>query len=382
MTDLSTGRPSVVVVGGGYGGINAAKALDDVADVTLVDPTEAFVHNIAAWRALVEPEWLDRIFLPYAHLLANGRFVRDRAVAVDGRRVTLASGDVLEPDYLVLATGSSYPFPAKTEEPDIASRPIPPPRGSRGAARRRPRVDRRRRSRRAGARRGDQGVLPRQAGDDRRHRAGHPRRSLRPGAARRAAPPARALGIELRLGAALSELPAPRPRRSPRSPSPPRTAASSVADIWFRAFGVRPHSEYLEGGSLDDRRDERGYVRVDEQLRVVGETSVFALGDVADADRDMAGIATAQAEVVATNVRSADRGQRRAHVLGAVPAADRDPARARGRSGLHRRRRRRQRDDRRAQGPPHAGRHLRVALRRRAGGGLRECVSSAAAGAA
>ena len=85
MTDLSsTGRPSVLVVGGGYGGINAAKALDDVADVTLVDPTEAFVHNVAAWRTLVEPEWLDRIFLPYAHLLANGRFVRDRAVAVDG----------------------------------------------------------------------------------------------------------------------------------------------------------------------------------------------------------------------------------------------------------------------------------------------------------
>jgi apoptosis-inducing factor 2 len=85
--------------------------------VTLVDPTEAFVHNVAAWRALVEPEWLDRIFLPYEHLLADGRFLRDRAVAVDGRRVTLGSGDVLEPDYLVLATGSSYPFPAKTEEP-------------------------------------------------------------------------------------------------------------------------------------------------------------------------------------------------------------------------------------------------------------------------
>ena len=119
MTDTSSQRPSVVVLGGGYGGINAAKALDDVAEVTLVDPTDAFVHNVAAWRALVEPEWLDRIFLPYKHLLANGRFVRDSAVAVDGRRVTLASGDVLEPDYLVLATGSSYPFPAKTEEPDV-----------------------------------------------------------------------------------------------------------------------------------------------------------------------------------------------------------------------------------------------------------------------
>src|SRR3954451_18729099 len=121
MTDKPTGRPSVVVVGGGYGGINAAKALDDVADVTLVDPSEAFFHNVAAWRTLVEPEWLERIFLPYAHLLANGRFLRDRAVRVHGRRVTLASGEVLEPDYLVLATGSSYPFPAKTEEPEIAS---------------------------------------------------------------------------------------------------------------------------------------------------------------------------------------------------------------------------------------------------------------------
>src|SRR5258705_13018652 len=121
MTDTSSGRASVVVLGGGYGGIRVAKALDDVADVTLVDPTEAFVHNVASWRALVDPEWLERIFFPYQHLLAHGRFLRGRAVAVDGRRVTLASGEVLEPDYLVLATGSAYPFPAKTEELDIAS---------------------------------------------------------------------------------------------------------------------------------------------------------------------------------------------------------------------------------------------------------------------
>ena len=73
MADTRTARASVVV-GGGYGGINAAKALDDVADVTLVDPSEAFVHNVAAWRALVEPKWLDRIFFPYEHLLAHGGF--------------------------------------------------------------------------------------------------------------------------------------------------------------------------------------------------------------------------------------------------------------------------------------------------------------------
>ena len=67
---------------------------------------------------------------------------------------------------------------------------------------------------------------------------------------------------------------------------------------------MRAHSEYLEGGPLADRRDERGYVRVDEHLRVVGETQTFALGDVADADRDAAGIANAQAGVVAVNLRT------------------------------------------------------------------------------
>ena len=47
MTEKST-RPTVVVIGGGYGGVNVAKALDEVADVTLVEPKDAFFHNVAA----------------------------------------------------------------------------------------------------------------------------------------------------------------------------------------------------------------------------------------------------------------------------------------------------------------------------------------------
>ena len=42
---------TVVVAGGGYGGIVVARALDDVADVVLVEPRDAFVHNVAALRA-------------------------------------------------------------------------------------------------------------------------------------------------------------------------------------------------------------------------------------------------------------------------------------------------------------------------------------------
>jgi NADH dehydrogenase FAD-containing subunit len=301
---MTTARPSVLVVGGGYGGINAAKALDNVADVTLVDPTEAFVHNIAAWRALVDPEWLDRIFYPYEHLLAHGRFLRDRAVAIDGRRVTLASGDVLEPDYLVLATGSAYPFPAKTEETDIAS------------------AKARHRAAHEALRAADR-VLIVGAGPSGLELAGEIKsffpdkhvtiadisddilvgpydQALRDELRRQLD----ALGVELRLGTVLAELPS-----SPPATLAPIAIATTdggelVADIWFRAFGVRAHSEYLQGGALADRRDERGYVRVDHYLRVVGETHTFALGDLADADRDAAGIANAQAVVVAGNVRA------------------------------------------------------------------------------
>jgi NADH dehydrogenase FAD-containing subunit len=304
-----SGRASVVVVGGGYGGINAAKALDDVADVTLVDPTEAFVHNVAAWRALVEPEWLDRIFLPYEHLLTNGRFVRDRAVEVHGRRVRLASGEWLEPDYLVLATGSSYPFPAKTEEPNIVSararfraaheallaadRALIVGAGPAGLEL-------------AGEIKAfypDKHVTIVDVSDD--ILAGPYDQALRDELRRQLD----ALGIEVRLGQGLTRLPSAPPATLDTIRITAEDGTELEADIWFRAFGVRPHSEYLESGSLSDRRDERGYVRVDENLRVVGESNVFALGDLSDADRDMAGIASKQAGVVAANIRALITGE-------------------------------------------------------------------------
>src|SRR6202022_497191 len=289
MADNSTARPSVVVVGGGYGGINAAKALDDVADITLVDPTEAFVHNVASWRALVDPAWLDRIFCPYDHLLAPGRFLRDRAVAVDGRRVTLASGDVLEPDYLVLATGSAYPFPAKTEESDIASA------RARHRAAHEALLDADRALIVGAGPSGlelageikaffpDKHVTVADISDD--ILVGPYDQALRDELRRQLD----ALGVELRLGAALSELPSAPPATLAPIAISTADGGELVADIWFRAFGVRAHTDYLGNGSPDDRRDERGYVRVDEHLRLVGETQVFAVGDVTDADRDMAG---------------------------------------------------------------------------------------------
>src|SRR5258708_32653369 len=89
--------------------------MDEPSHVVIVEPKDAFMHNIAALRALVDPSWLPRIFLPYSHLLTNGRVLRDRAVVVDPHRVVTASGEEIAADYVVLATGSRDPFPAKTD---------------------------------------------------------------------------------------------------------------------------------------------------------------------------------------------------------------------------------------------------------------------------
>jgi flavin-dependent dehydrogenase len=81
-------HPAVVVVGGGYGGVAVAKALDETASVVLVEPKDAFIHNVAALRALVDPSWLSRIFLPYDGLLTNGRIVRDRVTPSPPRPIS------------------------------------------------------------------------------------------------------------------------------------------------------------------------------------------------------------------------------------------------------------------------------------------------------
>jgi apoptosis-inducing factor 2 len=303
MNQQASARPSVVVLGGGYGGINVAKALDDVADVTLVDPKDAFVHNVAAWRALVEPEWLDRIFLPYDRLLHAGSFVRAAAIEVEPGRVVLDDGAVLEPDFLVLATGSSYPFPAKSDRLDMASarahyleahaalegaqRVLVIGAGPSGLEL----------SGEIKAFFPDVHVTIADAADD--ILAGPYDQALRDELRRQLDE----LGIELRLGSPLRELPSAAP--AVRAAISVTTAAGDVleADVWYRAFGVSLNTGYLRG-SLAGARDERGYVRVDEQLRVDGQQRIFAVGDISDADRDMAGFAGAQAGLVAASIRS------------------------------------------------------------------------------
>ncbi|MEX0284081.1 MAG: NAD(P)/FAD-dependent oxidoreductase [Paracoccaceae bacterium] len=113
-------KKKIVIVGGGYVGFEVAQKLEAHADITLIEAREAFVQPPAAIRALVQPGLLEQIILPYDRLLTSGRVVRGRAVSVSGSEVTLASGEAVPADYVVVATGSSYAAPFKPAGDSIA----------------------------------------------------------------------------------------------------------------------------------------------------------------------------------------------------------------------------------------------------------------------
>jgi NADH dehydrogenase FAD-containing subunit len=111
-TPLGSAKPRVVVVGGGWGGLGAVRALarDGKADVTLVEPNEAFmscplsVHYIAGWQPASDfqrrYDAVDRLGI---------RRVRERALAIDraASAVVTPSGRIGY-DYLVLSPGVEY----------------------------------------------------------------------------------------------------------------------------------------------------------------------------------------------------------------------------------------------------------------------------------
>jgi NADH dehydrogenase FAD-containing subunit len=302
MSEPSPAQPAVVVIGGGYGGVNVAKSLDDVASVVLVEPKDAFVHNVAALRALVDPSWLPRIYLPYGRLLGRGRVVQDRAAKVDAGRVVLASGEELPADYIVLATGSTYPFPAKSDldrTVDAHEKTL----GTHAAL--------------AAAARvllvGAGAVGIELAGEI---KAAWPSKQVtlvdvaddvlggpfRPDLRAELRRQLGELGVQLLLGSPLRAEPPVEPGELRTFVVATQAGTEVTADIWFRCYGVIPVSDYLAGG-LAGARGPDGLIEVSPTLQVAGQDRVFALGDVSTADRKVAGAAGRQAAIVAENIR-------------------------------------------------------------------------------
>ena len=266
----------VIIVGGGYAGTTLARALDAAFDVVLIEPREAFVHNVAAIRSIVEPALLERIILPYDRLLARGRRVRDRVSQVTDGGVRLESGDAVDGDYVVLATGSTYARPFKPATDTMADFRASQAsiQGAISAARSIAIVG-------AGA----VGVeLTGEIGSTLRNKAVTLVSSTPtlfpdfPAAlGRRLTAGLERLGVTLKAGTTARLEITDRPHAGPIGLASGETI---VADLVIPALGAQP-STGLFGGLPAARFDPIGRIQADGWMRPAGLTRVFALGDMA-----------------------------------------------------------------------------------------------------
>ena len=109
-------RPHVVILGGGFGGLAAARALGRApVRVTLVDRRNHHVFQPLLYQVATAGLSAPNIAAPIRRILrrqANTRVVLGEAVRIDvvSKRVVLDRGEEVPYDYLVLATGAAHSY--------------------------------------------------------------------------------------------------------------------------------------------------------------------------------------------------------------------------------------------------------------------------------
>ena len=107
--------PGVVIVGGGFGGLYAARALAQApVDVTVVDRTNHHVFQPLLYQVATASLSPSQIAYPIRGVLRrqrNTRVILGEAVAVDAvRRVVVLADGELAYDYLILAPGARHAY--------------------------------------------------------------------------------------------------------------------------------------------------------------------------------------------------------------------------------------------------------------------------------
>ncbi len=297
----------VIIIGGGYAGFTLARSLDGAADVTLIEPRDRFVHNVAAMRAIVEPRLFDKIAIPYDRLLNRGTVLRARAVGIVERAVTLSDGRSVEGDVIVVATGSTYanPFKPKGDDVDGMIAASLCAHEQLSAARSVAIVG-------AGA------VGTELAGEIAVGMRGKTVTLISststlfpgfaPGLGRRLEALLTGMGVALRAGAtarALKQVDAPFAGRVEMSDGLP-----VEADLIFPAIGARPVADLLRA-LQGSRFDAIGRAEVDGWLRPSSNPSVFALGDAIAVGDGMTIVAiTRQAPWLAKTIKALLAGRK------------------------------------------------------------------------
>ncbi|MCD4549573.1 MULTISPECIES: FAD-dependent oxidoreductase [unclassified Schaalia] len=301
----------IVVVGGGYGGVTVAKGLDPLAEVILVEQKDRFVHHAAALRAAVEETWQHSIFMPYSNLLTHGTFIQGTVSRVEGTTVHVYGREPIEADYVVLASGSTYPFPAKysSSRAQVAQARLEQLHENLRAARSVMLV-------------GGGTVGIEFAGE---LAATHPDLNITivekeqdilstPGYSPKLREEIKTqlaeLGIRLITGSSLAYLPPFNVGELGHFTVQTVDGEEIQADLWFQCYGARANSGFLAGTSYEEALHPDGTIRVEPTLQVNGYANTYAVGDITDVrESKRADAARQQARVVIANISAQIRGE-------------------------------------------------------------------------
>ncbi len=119
-------RPRVVIVGAGFGGLHAAKALGHLpVEVTVLDRRnhhtfQPLLYQVAL--AVLSPADIAQPIRAILRKYNNTQVLMDEVTGIDveERQVSLGSGAQLSYDYLVLATGATHSYFGKDEWAPLA----------------------------------------------------------------------------------------------------------------------------------------------------------------------------------------------------------------------------------------------------------------------
>ena len=125
-TELAPGhRPRVVIIGAGFGGINAAMGLSRAdVDVTVVDRRNYHLFQPLLYQVATAGLSPAQIAMPIRHILRrqkNATVLMDKVEEVDtDQRVVITSSSRIPYDYLVVATGARHAYFGRDEWEDLA----------------------------------------------------------------------------------------------------------------------------------------------------------------------------------------------------------------------------------------------------------------------
>ena len=109
-------RPRVIIVGSGFGGLNAAKGLAHLpVDVTVIDRRNHYTFQPLLYQvalAVLSPAEIAQPIRSILRHQRNTEVLMDEVVGIDvrARQITLGSGAHPNYDYLVLATGATHSY--------------------------------------------------------------------------------------------------------------------------------------------------------------------------------------------------------------------------------------------------------------------------------